>query len=65
MLIHFSKISPRGGGGGGGQNGTKLRLLNTLMFSKKWAIFQKVLFGKMSHFPMFGSELKLKESCFQ
>ena len=33
----------------------------TIMFSKKWAIFQKVLSIKYSHFPMFGSDLKWVE----
>ena len=30
----------------------------TIMFSRKWVIFQKVFSIKLSHFPMFGSDFK-------
>ena len=33
-------------------------LVSTLMFSKKFVIFQRTFFGKLSHFPVFGNDLE-------
>ena len=33
----------------------------TIMFSRKWVIFQKVFSIKLYHFPMFGSDFKWVE----
>ena len=32
--------------------------ISTIMFFRKWVIFQKVFSIKQSHFPMFGNNLK-------
>ena len=35
--------------------------VSAMMFSRKWVIFQKLFFIKLSHFPMFGSNFKWLE----
>ena len=32
--------------------------VSTMMFSRKWVIFQEAFFIKLSHFPMFGGNFK-------
>ena len=32
--------------------------VSALIFSEKWVIFQKTIFGKLSHFLVFGNDLE-------
>ena len=38
--------------------GTNSLFVSALMFSEKWVIFQKTIFGKLSHFSVFGNDLE-------
>ena len=38
--------------------GTNSLFVSALIFSEKWVIFQKTIFGKLSHFLVFGKDFE-------
>ena len=38
--------------------GTNSLFVSALIFSEKWVIFQKTIFGKLFHFLVFGNDLE-------